>query len=156
MIASVVTNVQWRVLSVAFPSKQLNPLLATNPVQLHLGQKNVCGATFDIDIAKCCYCGLCVYPCPTECIVMTDVYEFSEFERNRLIYNYSAMTSTEIAEKKIKPKPLQKKQKKRRKPPLHLLLLQKPAQTDYTTNSRELIVISSSIMFAISNLKSKI
>ncbi|HCV42358.1 MAG TPA: NADPH-quinone oxidoreductase, partial [Bacteroidetes bacterium] len=26
---------------------------------------------FDIDIAKCCYCGLCVPPCPTECIKMT-------------------------------------------------------------------------------------
>ena len=51
---------------------------------------------FDIDIAKCCYCGLCVYPCPTECIVMTDVYEFSEFDRHNLIYNYSIMTPQEI------------------------------------------------------------
>jgi len=34
---------------------------------------------FDIDIAKCCYCGLCVYPCPTECIMMTDVYESDRF-----------------------------------------------------------------------------
>ena len=51
---------------------------------------------FDIDIAKCCYCGLCVYPCPTECIVMTDVYEFAEFDRKNLIYNYSSMTESEI------------------------------------------------------------
>ena len=57
---------------------------------------------FDIDIAKCCYCGLCVYPCPTECIVMTDVYEFSEFDRNNLIYNYSSMTPAQIAEAKEK------------------------------------------------------
>lgn len=57
---------------------------------------------FDIDIAKCCYCGLCVYPCPTECIVMTDVYEFSESDRHNLIYNYSRMTSTEIEEAKAK------------------------------------------------------
>ncbi len=57
---------------------------------------------FDIDIAKCCYCGLCVYPCPTECIVMTDVYEFSEFQRHNLIYNYSGMTPAEIAEAKEK------------------------------------------------------
>ncbi len=57
---------------------------------------------FDIDIAKCCYCGLCVYPCPTECIVMTDVYEFAEFDRQNLIYNYSAMTETEITEAKDK------------------------------------------------------
>ena len=52
---------------------------------------------FDIDIAKCCYCGLCVWPCPTECIVMTDVYEFAEFDRQNLIYSFSNMTVEEIA-----------------------------------------------------------
>ena len=57
---------------------------------------------FDIDIAKCCYCGLCVYPCPTECIKMTDVYEFSEYERDKLIYNYATMTSAEIDAAKAK------------------------------------------------------
>jgi NADH-quinone oxidoreductase subunit I len=57
---------------------------------------------FDIDIAKCCYCGLCVYPCPTECIVMTDVYEFSEFDRHNLIYNFSRMTQQEVQEAKAK------------------------------------------------------
>ena len=51
---------------------------------------------FDIDIAKCCNCGLCVWPCPTECIVMTDVYEFSEFDRQNLIYSFSSMTPEEI------------------------------------------------------------
>ena len=53
---------------------------------------------FDIDIAKCCYCGLCVYPCPTECIKMTDVYEFSETNRHNLIYNYATVTPAEAAE----------------------------------------------------------
>jgi len=52
---------------------------------------------FDIDIAKCCYCGLCVWPCPTECIVMTDVYEFAEFDRQNLIYSFSTMTAEETA-----------------------------------------------------------
>ena len=47
---------------------------------------------FDIDIAKCCYCGLCVPPCPTECIKMTDVYEFSEFDRENLVYRFATMT----------------------------------------------------------------
>jgi NADH-quinone oxidoreductase subunit I len=51
---------------------------------------------FDIDIAKCCYCGLCVPPCPTECIVMTDVYEFSEFDRNNLIYNFATMMPHDV------------------------------------------------------------
>jgi NADH-quinone oxidoreductase subunit I len=58
--------------------------------------------TFDIDIAKCCYCALCVYPCPTECIKMTDVYEFSEYERTNLIYNFSVMTPAEIDAAKAK------------------------------------------------------
>jgi formate hydrogenlyase subunit 6/NADH:ubiquinone oxidoreductase subunit I len=57
---------------------------------------------FDIDIAKCCYCGLCVPPCPTECILMTDVYEFSEFDRHNLIYNYSAMTPDQVGDAKEK------------------------------------------------------
>lgn len=59
---------------------------------------------FDIDIAKCCYCGLCVPPCPTDCIVMTDVYEFSEYDRQNLIYNFSVMTpqDIEVAKEKLK------------------------------------------------------
>ena len=57
---------------------------------------------FDIDIAKCCYCGLCVYPCPTECIKMTDVYEFSEFDRERLIYSFAVMTPAETDQAKTR------------------------------------------------------
>jgi NADH-quinone oxidoreductase subunit I len=57
---------------------------------------------FDIDIAKCCYCGLCVYPCPTECIKMTDVYEFSEYDRKSLVYSFAVMTPTEIDQAKTK------------------------------------------------------
>lgn len=54
---------------------------------------------FDIDIAKCCYCGLCVPPCPTVCIFMTPVFEFSEYNRDDLIYRYSTLTADEAAEK---------------------------------------------------------
>ena len=57
---------------------------------------------FDIDIAKCCYCGLCVYPCPTDCIKMTEIYEFSEFDRNNLIYNYVTLNQSEIDAVKAK------------------------------------------------------
>jgi len=56
--------------------------------------------TFDIDIAKCCYCELCVFPCPTDCIYMTDVYEFSEFERDNFIYDFVTLTPDEKEEKK--------------------------------------------------------
>lgn len=65
---------------------------------------------FDIDIAKCCYCGLCVPPCPTECIVMTDVYEFSEFDRHSLIYNYSTLTAEKVEEVKKRAAEYEKEQ----------------------------------------------
>jgi len=67
------------------------------------GQKKRLWVTkFDIDIAKCCYCGLCVPPCPTECIKMTDVYEFSEYERSNFVYSFSTMTPAEVADAKAK------------------------------------------------------
>jgi NADH-quinone oxidoreductase chain I len=73
------------------------------------GQKKKLWVTqFDIDIAKCCYCGLCVYPCPTECIKMTDVYEFSEFDRTNLIYNYATLTPAEITEVKARASEMEK------------------------------------------------
>jgi len=65
---------------------------------------------FDIDIAKCCYCGLCVYPCPTDCIYMTDVYEFSEFNRNNLVYNYVTLTPEEIQDIEIRVAEYEKEQ----------------------------------------------
>ncbi len=65
------------------------------------GQKKRLWVTkFDIDFGKCCYCGLCVPPCPTECIYMTDVYEFSEYDRKNLVYNFMTLTSEE-AEAKV-------------------------------------------------------
>lgn len=59
-------------------------------------KKRLYVSQFDIDIAKCCYCGLCVPPCPTECIKMTDVYEFSEYERENLVYRFAVMTPAEV------------------------------------------------------------
>ncbi len=67
-------------------------------------KKRIYVTKFDIDIAKCCYCALCVYPCPTECLKMTDVYEFSEFDRNNLIYNFGTMSPMEVETAKGKVK----------------------------------------------------
>ncbi len=64
------------------------------------GKKKALWVTkFNIDIAKCCYCQLCVFPCPTECIYMTDVYEFSEYKRENLIYKFATLTGEEVEEK---------------------------------------------------------
>lgn len=61
------------------------------------GKKKALWVTkFNIDIAKCCYCSLCVWPCPTECIFMTDIYEFSEFKRHDLVYSFSTMTPEQV------------------------------------------------------------
>ena len=60
---------------------------------------------FDIDMAKCCYCNLCTYPCPTECIYMTQSFEDAAPDRFDLLYRFSQLTSeqsTELAEKSRK------------------------------------------------------
>jgi len=65
------------------------------------GKKKVLWVTkFDIDFAKCCYCQLCVFPCPTDCIYMTDVYEFSEFSRESLVFDFATLLPEERIQKK--------------------------------------------------------
>jgi NADH-quinone oxidoreductase subunit I len=69
----------------------------------HLGktrdgkEKKLYVTKFDIDMAKCCYCNLCTFPCPTECLSMTPRYEASVLNRQDLIYHYSTMTPEEVA-----------------------------------------------------------
>lgn len=58
---------------------------------LHLAQ-------FDIDMAKCCYCGLCTDVCPTECLIMTEKFDYSQAEVAGLYYRFARMSPAEIAE----------------------------------------------------------
>lgn len=51
---------------------------------------------FDIDMAKCCYCNLCTFPCPTGCLTMTPRFENSTFARNDLIYHFTKMTKDDV------------------------------------------------------------
>ncbi|MCH8328591.1 MAG: 4Fe-4S binding protein [Candidatus Marinimicrobia bacterium] len=62
---------------------------------------------FDIDMAECCYCNLCVFPCPEECIYMVGGpneekheidYEFSVRNRNGLVYEFSSAGDGEVAD----------------------------------------------------------
>ena len=64
---------------------------AGNPIPFWL-------ASFTIDMAKCCFCGLCTEPCPTGCIQMTPIYEFSSYEVTDLVYQFAMMSEEEIAE----------------------------------------------------------
>ncbi|MCS7081574.1 MAG: 4Fe-4S binding protein [Bacteroidetes bacterium] len=57
-------------------------------------------ARFDIDMAKCCYCGLCTMVCPTECLTMTKVHDFSEFDRDNMVYHFANLTPEEVEEKR--------------------------------------------------------
>jgi NADH-quinone oxidoreductase subunit I len=52
---------------------------------------------FDIDMVKCCYCDLCTFPCPTECIYMTPSFEDSVPDRFDLIYHFAKLTPQQAA-----------------------------------------------------------
>ncbi len=55
---------------------------------------------YDIDFAKCCFCGLCTTVCPTEAIVHTTDFEYSSYTREGLIYHFSDMTKEKVQQKK--------------------------------------------------------
>ncbi len=54
---------------------------------------------YDIDFAKCCYCGLCTIACPTDAIIHTVEYEYSEYKREKLIYKFQTLTPEQVKEK---------------------------------------------------------
>lgn len=89
---------------------------------------------FDIDIAKCCYCGLCVYPCPTECIWMTDVYEFSEYNRDNLIYHFSNLTPEEAEQKKLNYQKFEEEKARQKLKPKLLQILNRNKMVGIRTN----------------------
>lgn len=65
---------------------------------------------FDIDMAKCCFCGLCTEPCPTECLTMTSEYEYAGYDRDNLIFKFSDLTPSDIERlKNTREKPEPKK-----------------------------------------------
>lgn len=90
---------------------------------------------FDIDMAKCCYCELCVHPCPTDCITMVEEYEYSAYDRNDLIFSFSDMTPEQIetAQKKLE----QEEEEKRRKKEEARLAKQKKAEAKETGKEEE-------------------
>ena len=54
---------------------------------------------YDIDFAKCCFCGLCCEPCPTEAIKTTVEFEYSTYNREELKYSFATMSDEMIKEK---------------------------------------------------------
>jgi NADH-quinone oxidoreductase subunit I len=61
---------------------------------------------FDIDMSLCCYCNLCTYPCPTDCIYMTPEFEFATTDLTQHLYHFAkkdAKFITEDPKKKAAP-----------------------------------------------------
>jgi len=60
------------------------PIFAANgqPIKLDV-------TVFDIDMSLCCYCNLCTYPCPTDCIYMTPEYEFATTDLTNHLYHFA-------------------------------------------------------------------
>ncbi|MBN2241236.1 MAG: NADH-quinone oxidoreductase subunit I [Acidobacteria bacterium] len=52
---------------------------------------------FDIDMALCCYCGLCTFACPTQCLIMTGEYEYSVYDKDEHIYHFAAEKPLTVA-----------------------------------------------------------
>ncbi|MDX1592087.1 MAG: NADH-quinone oxidoreductase subunit I [Balneolaceae bacterium] len=67
---------------------------------------------FEIDMSKCMYCDLCVPPCPTDCITMVPEYEYSEFDRNNLLFQFSELSEEKTVEVKEK---LEKEQEEKQR-----------------------------------------
>lgn len=40
---------------------------------------------YTVDLTRCLFCGLCVEACPRDAIVMTDIYEFSKYSKDKLV-----------------------------------------------------------------------
>lgn len=63
-------------------------------------ERKVWVTRYEIDFAKCCYCGLCTQACPSDAIQHTVEYEYSEYDREKLIYKFQDLTSEQAEEKK--------------------------------------------------------
>jgi NADH-quinone oxidoreductase subunit I len=71
----------------------VQPIFAANgqPIKLDVH-------VFDIDMSLCCYCNLCTYPCPTDCIYMTPEYEFATADLTQHLYHFAKKGATFITE----------------------------------------------------------
>jgi len=81
---------------------EIDPIKATglvgtasdgSPIRLY-------AAKFDIDMSKCCFCGLCTTVCPTECLTMTSEYDFSVFDVKEHNFEFANLTLEQAAEKR--------------------------------------------------------
>ena len=60
---------------------------------------------FDIDIAKCMYCGLCSEPCPTGSIHHTPEFEGADFSLESMVRRYVKEPVAAYKPKKVEDDP---------------------------------------------------
>ena len=46
---------------------------------------------YDLDLSKCCFCGLCAEQCPTDALAHTGQYELSFYHRDLMIFDKGEM-----------------------------------------------------------------
>jgi formate hydrogenlyase subunit 6/NADH:ubiquinone oxidoreductase subunit I len=46
---------------------------------------------YDLDLSKCCYCGLCAEQCPTDALAHTGQYELTFYHRDLMIFDLEEM-----------------------------------------------------------------
>ncbi len=73
------------------------PIWAANGQAIKLDVK-----VFDIDMSLCCYCNLCTYPCPTECLYMTPEFEFATTDLTQHLYHFAKKDAVFLT---VNPKP---------------------------------------------------
>jgi formate hydrogenlyase subunit 6/NADH:ubiquinone oxidoreductase subunit I/thioredoxin reductase len=50
-----------------------------------------CLTRYDLDLSKCCFCGLCAEQCPTDALRMTGQYELSFYHRDLMVFDKGEM-----------------------------------------------------------------
>jgi formate hydrogenlyase subunit 6/NADH:ubiquinone oxidoreductase subunit I len=50
-----------------------------------------CVTTYDLDLTKCCFCGLCAEQCPTDALTHTGQYELSFYHRDLGVFDKGEM-----------------------------------------------------------------
>lgn len=60
---------------------------------------------FDIDLNHCLYCGLCTEVCPTECLIMTDAYDYATYSRDGLYLQFARPEKYKKAPEGVAPAP---------------------------------------------------
>lgn len=91
---------------------------------------------FKIDMSKCMYCDLCVPPCPTDCITMVPEYEYSEFDRNNLLFQFSELGPGKISEVKEKLEREQEEKQRQKEEAAKKKQAEKNSDKDTSANSK--------------------